>query len=62
MATVKNLVPIHDYTIQTQNMSAKVNATVRYVKVKATNFGKIPSWHLGAGGQAFIFIDEIDID
>jgi len=62
LATVKNLVPIHDYTIQTQNMSAKVNATVRYVKVKATNFGEIPSWHLGAGGQAFIFIDEIDID
>lgn len=33
----------------------------RYVKVKAKNFGKLPTWHLGAGGDAFIFIDEISI-
>ena len=33
----------------------------RYVKVKAKNFGKLPDWHLGAGGEAFIFIDEITI-
>ncbi|MBL7765011.1 MAG: GH92 family glycosyl hydrolase [Chitinophagaceae bacterium] len=36
--------------------------TVRYIKVVATNFGKIPSWHPGAGGDAFIFIDEIEVD
>ncbi len=34
----------------------------RYVKVKAKNFGKLPEWHLGAGGEAFIFIDEISVD
>lgn len=33
----------------------------RYVKVKAYNFGKLPDWHQGAGGEAFIFIDEITI-
>ncbi len=33
----------------------------RYVKVKASNFGKLPEWHQGAGGDAFIFIDEITI-
>jgi hypothetical protein len=33
----------------------------RYVKVKAKNFGKLPRWHLGAGGEAFIFIDEITV-
>ena len=33
----------------------------KYVKVKAYNFGKLPDWHLGAGGDAFIFIDEITI-
>ncbi len=37
----------------------KVHA--RYVKVKAYNFGKLPAWHQGAGGDAFIFIDEIMI-
>jgi hypothetical protein len=34
----------------------------RYVKVVAHNFGTLPSWHQGAGGEAFIFIDEIEID
>ena len=38
--------------------------TARYVKVKATNYGKLPTWHLGYpyGGTAFIFIDEILIN
>jgi hypothetical protein len=36
---------------------------VRYVKVKAYNYGKLPEWHLGYpyNGDAFIFIDEITI-
>jgi hypothetical protein len=33
----------------------------RYVKVIAYNFGKLPEWHQGAGGDAFIFVDEITI-
>jgi predicted alpha-1,2-mannosidase len=36
-------------------------AQARYIKVKATNFGKLPEWHQGYGGDAFIFIDEIEI-
>lgn len=39
--------------------SKPINA--RYVKVKAYNFGKLPEWHQGFGGDAFIFIDEITI-
>jgi len=31
----------------------------RYVKVIAKNFGKLPEWHQGAGGDAFLFVDEI---
>lgn len=31
----------------------------RYVRVRAFNFGKIPSWHIGAGGDPWIFVDEI---
>lgn len=34
----------------------------RYIKVKAYNYGKLPDWHQGAGGDAFIFIDEIDVN
>ena len=33
----------------------------RYVRLRAYNFGKIPAWHLGAGGDPWIFIDEIII-
>lgn len=33
----------------------------RYVRMRAYNFGKIPSWHLGAGGDPWIFVDEIII-
>jgi hypothetical protein len=31
----------------------------RYVRVRAFNFGKIPVWHAGAGGDPWIFVDEI---
>ncbi len=34
----------------------------RYVRVRAYNIGKIPSWHLGAGGDPWIFVDEIFIN
>jgi predicted alpha-1,2-mannosidase len=34
----------------------------RYVRIKAVNFGKIPAWHPGHGGDAWIFVDEIIIE
>jgi hypothetical protein len=34
----------------------------RYVRVEARNYGTIPDWHPGRGGQAFLFVDEIEID
>ena len=34
----------------------------RYVKVKTHNFLQCPPWHKGAGGKAWIFIDEIVIE
>ena len=45
-----------------QDIGQKINEKARYVRVQATNFGTIPSWHLGSGGQAYIFIDEINIE
>lgn len=41
--------------------SGKINKKARYVKVIAKNFGKLPEWHQGFGGDAFIFIDEITV-
>ena len=34
----------------------------RYIRIRASNYGKIPSWHAGAGGDAWIFVDEIMIN
>jgi len=36
--------------------------TARYLRIKAVQYGKLPAWHLGAGGDSHIFIDEIEID
>lgn len=33
--------------------------SARYVRVRAYNIGKIPAWHPGAGGDPWIFVDEI---
>ncbi len=33
----------------------------RFVKIHAKNYGILPKWHLGAGGKAWIFLDEIII-
>jgi predicted alpha-1,2-mannosidase len=42
--------------------SAKV-LKARYIKIKATNFGKLPDWHQGfpSNGDAYIFVDEIEV-
>jgi hypothetical protein len=33
----------------------------RYLRIRAVNYGTLPSWHQGAGGEAFIFVDEISV-
>ncbi len=34
---------------------------VRYIQVVARSVGRCPDWHPGAGGKAWIFIDEIEV-
>ena len=34
----------------------------RYVKIAAKNLGVCPAWHPGAGGKAWLFMDEIIIN
>jgi hypothetical protein len=33
----------------------------RYIRIRAKNPGILPEWHRGAGGQSWIFADEIRI-
>ena len=43
-------------------LETKVNQKeIRFVRISAKNYGKLPDWHLGAGGQAWIFADELII-
>jgi predicted alpha-1,2-mannosidase len=63
LGSIENGIPADDYNLQMRTFyntnSAKLSA--RYIKIKATNFGKLPDWHQGKGGDAFIFIDEIEV-
>jgi hypothetical protein len=31
----------------------------RYIRIQAENVGFCPDWHPGAGGKAWLFVDEI---
>jgi hypothetical protein len=61
VGTVTNDIDAKDDENKIKNFSLIKESKARYVKVKAYNFGKLPEWHQGAGGDAFIFIDEITI-
>ncbi len=51
-----------DYTPQIAHPQLKFTPQkAKYMKVKAYNFGKLPSWHLGVDGEAYIFCDEITV-
>jgi predicted alpha-1,2-mannosidase len=62
IANIGNTLPDIDEKSQVREFKeAKNMKNVRYVKVRAVNYGKLPEWHQGAGGDAYIFIDEITI-
>ena len=50
-----------DYARRILEIAQPLNTEARYVKVLARNFGPLPAWHAGAGGQAHLFIDEITL-
>ncbi|MDF1662001.1 MAG: GH92 family glycosyl hydrolase [Planctomycetota bacterium] len=63
VATLSSEIPDNRYGAVRWDVSAALNnVKARYIKVKAKNFGRCPDWHLGAGGRAWLFIDEIEID
>lgn len=52
-----------DETAQTVRIGNLFNpAMARYVRITAHNYGKLPPWHISAGGDAWIFCDEIFIE
>lgn len=60
--TIENTLDAKNTDVKIINFETKIPDTkAKYVKIKAYNYGKLPEWHQGFGGDAFIFIDEIEI-
>ena len=61
--TVSNTLDPKETENKITNFSFKSDKELKakYIKVKAYNFGKLPEWHQGAGGDAYIFVDEITV-
>ena len=58
----ENFMPIENLDPQVKNVEAFFTAVpARYVRIKAIQYGKLPAWHEGAGGDTHIFVDEIMI-
>ncbi len=58
----ENFLPIDDLNVQIKNIEANFTPVLaRFIKLKAVQFGKLPAWHEGAGGDTHIFIDEITV-
>ncbi|HRF27455.1 MAG TPA: hypothetical protein PKW54_08950, partial [Ferruginibacter sp.] len=55
-------IPVQDLVPQVWNLEAKFDKEqARFIRIEAKQFGELPSWHEGAGGDTHIFIDEVNI-
>jgi predicted alpha-1,2-mannosidase len=62
VATIPSDVPENNYNVIIKDFVKPIGPQkARYFRIRAHNYGKIPSWHAGAGGDAWIFVDEIII-
>jgi predicted alpha-1,2-mannosidase len=58
--SIKNTVPRSLAGAMKMDMSADLEGRkTRYIRIHAKNAGPCPAWHLGAGGESWIFMDEI---
>ncbi len=58
--SVQNELPTRETEVAARFFSTRVdNVTARYVKVLVKNLALCPKWHKGAGGKAWLFVDEI---
>lgn len=56
---------IHDtaegWILQWFAFRPKSPISARYIRITAQNYGKLPAWHNGAGGDAWVFADEFAV-
>jgi hypothetical protein len=54
---------IEDVNPQVKKVEATFkNQPAQYIKVVAKQYGKLPTWHEGAGGDTHLFVDEITVE
>ena len=61
LKSIDNQVDASESETIIKKIDANIDANGRYVKIVANNFGKLPEWHQGVGGDAYIFIDEVTV-
>lgn len=60
VAEISDTVPDKELNISIRDFSKTIKPVpAKYLRVKAINYGTLPVWHQGAGGEAFIFSDEV---
>lgn len=56
-------VPDRDTRVTVKEISSSFpRRNARFIRVRAYNYGAVPPWHPGAGGKAWIFVDEISVE
>ena len=59
----KNSIPAEKEGVFRHDFNIKLDGSeTRFVKIHVKNMKRCPSWHSGAGGMAWIFIDEIVVE
>jgi hexosaminidase len=62
VATFSLPVPATAQELSIVELAKPLNVQARFVRVFARNLGVCPSWHPGAGGKAWLFVDEIIVE
>jgi hypothetical protein len=58
-----NFLKIEDINPQVKKVDAIfLPQPAQYIRVVAKQYGKLPSWHEGAGGDTHLFVDEITVE
>ncbi|MBK8956296.1 MAG: GH92 family glycosyl hydrolase [Saprospiraceae bacterium] len=55
----KTEIPLDTEHSLTKTYNFNPGQSIRFARIKAKNAGQMPSWHLGAGGDSWLFCDEI---
>ena len=55
--------PIEDLVPQIKTVDINIEKkSARFIRIVAEQYGKLPSWHEGVGGDSHIFVDEIGVE